>query len=363
MACGWQGGLRVAQQGHDLGQCTLDAVLADERGQRLARADLDEGDVAQGLLGLHGLAEGDGRAHLRGPVGRVGGLLSAEGGSAHAGIGGQLRRRQLGARQGRLHAGQGALHRGAVEGVGHLQSRDGDASLFQRCGQRVDVGVQAGQHRELGSIERGHVDVGRQRLQGCQATSHGQHGAGRLHEHGFAALDHGANGVLRGHDTGEAGGGVFADAVADQRVRADGKTVEPGAHGVRHGEQRRLGQARFGQFGGCRFVGGGGLDQQATQRGGQLVGRSGQHLVESMLESRELCDQFARHAGVLRALAREGKDDAATALRGLALGNCAQRGDGFVAVLGHDALPLSHRLATAHQRGGHGGQRQIGVTL
>ena len=57
-----------------------------------------------------------------------------------------------------------------------------------------------------------------------------------------------------------------------------------------------------------------------------------------MLEGWELCDQFARHAGVLRALAREGKDDAATALGGLALCDRAQRRDGGL-------IQLQERLA------------------
>ncbi|GAA2811394.1 hypothetical protein GCM10020219_099360 [Nonomuraea dietziae] len=257
-------------------------MAARHRAQRLAGPDLQERGLA--LLpqeGAQHVVEADGRAHVLGPVGRVGDLLG-DGRLArdvgHVRHARRVQRHVGGDPRGEPFAER--LHHGGVEGV-----RGGQRPARHRLGlqERPDGGDAlrlAGQHGELGPADRADADTGDagafdalQHVRGGQR--HRGHGPrGQLVDEAGAVGDEGER-RFQGEHAGQAGGHVLAEAVSGQHRRLDPPGLDEPGERVLDREQGGLQHAGRGR--------GGGLGRAAEQRAERAVRRGrpgGEHLGE-----------------------------------------------------------------------------------
>ena len=144
---------------------------------------------------------------------------------------------------GRAEGFQHGVHHGAVEGVAGTELAGRVSGGFERQGEGLDGFGGSGDDAETRGIERGNVQRGRQQGQesGLRQADR-QHGAGGHVGHEAAPQRDQFGGVFEGHDTGEGGGNVFPDAVAQHGRWCQTEGEEQLAEGVFDREKRGLGE-------------------------------------------------------------------------------------------------------------------------
>ena len=272
--------------------------LPGQRGERGARADLDQHAAAIFQQRGDRRPEAHRAAQVLGPVARA---LRGGGGEPAGADGGEdrdLRRRQRDLGEALGHRLDHRVHHRRVEGVRGDQAARRDLGGGQLGLEGGDAIGGARGHAQAGRVLGGDDDAGGQpRGQLLGGQPHRQHAARRLRLHQAAALEHQAEHVGQRHHLGDGGGGELADAVADQRGRPHAPAHPQLGQRILQDEDRRLGDARRGER---RRI----LGEEAQPRifAGDRF-EDGAAVVVGGAERRLAVVEAGAHAGVLRALA------------------------------------------------------------
>ena len=195
-------------------------VLTGERGQRLAGTDLDIGPVRGGGEGLEPLREEDRAAQMLHPVVGIGGLGVGDERAGPVRDERDLRRGQGDLAQIGAKARQDRVQQAAMGGDVDGDALVGDLLRIEPRGQCVQRGIGAGGDAERGAIHCRKVQILAQ--MGAQLVGrkrHGQHPAPLHAVHQLPAQMHQPDAILEADHTGQAGGGVLAHGMTDQRLR------------------------------------------------------------------------------------------------------------------------------------------------
>jgi hypothetical protein len=296
--------LRVADRAGYLVRGGAGGVLAEKRAQDLARPDLERHEVALHEERPRTLGEADGAAQVADPVvgvGRLGLGDPCAGKVRHEGQGGREKRDPV---EGRAEFGEDWLdHRRMGSHV------DVDAAGFdfvggETGGERLDGADRAGDHALADRVDRGDGECGVE-LVGHRFGRKGnaQHRTfGERVEEPAAAHDDVERVGFR-EDARDAGGGVFAHAVADhgRRLHAPGHPLP--RHRVFDGEEGGERRPRLVE----RGVAAPDDVEKARPRAGAVVRVEP---VYRLAEGGEAGVEVRRHACVLRAAAGEEEGDA-----------------------------------------------------
>ena len=242
-----------------------------------------------------------------------------------------------------------------------------DAVCLKLCPQAVERGLRAGGDGQLWRVHGGEVKViaqpGLERVSGQGDREHAAFGH-RVKER--AAQMHQPNAILEGHHTGEAGGGVFAHGMADQRF---------GRHAPGHPELRQRifhdhdqGELHRGLFqtrvslGAVRVFGQPERANVVIQLGLQDL----QTPVDPVGENRLCFVEIARHPGILRAAAGEHEDHLGFGIeRGLGKDAAGVHGVkqvcGLIVAAGHQHAAMFKLAASLLQGPGHIGEALLGM--
>ena len=284
-------------------------VAARKPGQRVARADFEQGHAGEGRVFEEvgeAVSEAHGFAHVGGPVPGRTGFVGGDPAGRGVGNPGDGRFAEAHLAQDFGEGLDDGLHHGRVEGVRGGEGTQADVLAFQLPREFGDGFGGAGDDTEFRAVEGGDGERrGQAREQfgfGQADSEHGAAGQG-LHERGAAGDQQ--QGVVGREDAGETGRHVLAHAVAEQGRGDDAPGhPEPGER-VLDEEERGLGEAGLREFrGGCGFGAGGGEEQIAEvpfEHGGEPLGTTIDDVSEEGLGAVEI----RAHTGVLRALAGE----------------------------------------------------------
>ena len=275
------------------------------RGQRAARADLDQDAVRVAEQHVDFVGESDRRAHLARPGCRVGGLAGSQPGPGHVGQQRDLRfaQRLPGQEAGEFRDHR--IHQARVERVRRADPARDNALLGEAFAELANTLFGPGDNAAARLVDRGDVDLtvevladrlGTQRHRDHDATRRGVHQAGAHRDH----LD----GRLDVEDPGDGARDVLADAVSGQRRRLDTVALDQLGQRILDGEQRGLGAV------GAFQIACGAFENLRTQVDTELVVEAGGALVEVLSEHRLGVIQAACHPDVLRTLTGEQEDDA-----------------------------------------------------
>ncbi len=340
-------------------------VLAGQRGQGAAGADLEQHRVLVGQQGLQAFGETHGVAQVVDPILRIGGLL---GGHPGAGDVGDQRQR------GRLHGDalkegtelfQNRLEHQRVGGDRDAHARGIDLLGCELLLQGVDGGHRARGHRELRAVERGDGQVrAHQGLELGFRQGHAEHAALGQRFKQAAAQSHQAQGVFQAEHASQVGRRVLAHAVADH-----GTGLQAPGHpelGLRVLHRQQTGQRHGRTLEGLRrqlFLAGG-RKQQALEIGFLVAGQQGQAFIDRLAEHRLAGVQAGAHGGVLGAPPGEHKGHCAAAI-GRGFGEHAfwiwirQRLGGFCRRAADEHPAVGHGFAADLERVGGIGQRHL----
>ena len=203
------------------------------------------------------------------------------------------------------------IHECGVEGVGHIEPLRLMPFRLQPFGQRLDRGAGAADNAAVRRIDGGEVQaIGEKNLQILRRHCHGQHRPGRCGLHQTATRGDESQSGIQIHHTGEAGGDIFAQTVADQRRRPDAPMAPECGHRIFDREQGRLRQGGLAQaLSGCLFV----HLRTGIEQGKKVLAdmrlQTGGTIVQRGAEDRFALVKCAGHAGILAALTTAQEDD------------------------------------------------------
>ncbi len=361
--------------------------LEGDAPQGVARADLEKDPAASGAEGADPVAEAHGAHHVLGPVAGIGRLPGG-----HPGAGGvrdqrDARRTQL-ERGGDAQAGiQRGLEHPRVEGPGGAQAAADHAAGREVLLQPDDLLFRAGRHAEGGTVDRGEGEPSAQQGRDLALRQgDGQHRPGGQPFEEARPCRHQLQRAFQGEDAGQAGGGVLADAVAEQRLGPDSPAHPELRQGVFHGEQRRVEHGRAVQRIVLRpllataqhaaqvepaaaLLPSPGGEQEPAQIGAETGRETAGAFVERLAKRRLPFVEPAGHPRVVVTDAREQERHRGLAIR-RNLGTeeparllAAQQAHGFGAVAGDQDTPVGEGPAPALERVRHVGQRQLRMRL
>lgn len=283
-----ENGLAEAREGG------LGAELNEDRATEIAGEGLDAAGE------LHGLA------HLAHPI--AGGCDFGVGdASVQAGDERQGGRMIGDALRDGSELGEDGIEGAGVERLGDGKALGAEAGARERGEEAGDCGHGTGEGRGGGAVEGGDFDfrmrgeVGREEFGRSGGGEHGAVGGQAVGEAGFGGDE--ASGVFEREHAGETGGGVFADAVAENSSGAHAPGEPETAEGELDGEERGLRVERLAQQ---RVVVG---EECGGQRGGQERREERGARVDGRAKIRVGLVEFARHAGVVGTLAGEEEGD------------------------------------------------------
>ena len=151
-----------------------------------------------------------------------------------------------------------ALFKGAEDGVHHRgvermrgkQAPAGDGLLGEALFERGDLRGRAGDHAHARIVDGGQRERAVE-MKFAGGKRNGKHrSGGKIVDQAPARRDD-VQRIFKGEDAGEAGGDVFADAVAHHGCRLDAKRHPPTRQSVLDGEKRGLCEPGLIQFFGC----------------------------------------------------------------------------------------------------------------
>ena len=266
------------------------------------------------------------------------------------------RRVEADATQERLEAAQDRLQHARMRGDVDRDARGLDALIAQPLRESLEIPVAAGDDAELGRVDRGEIELRRQQAgQGGGRDRDAQHAAGLDRVEQFAAQAHEPHRVAQAQNAGDAGGGVLAHRMADQRNRRNTLPNPVACHRDLYGEDRRKlqrgAQKDARGFGRIETA----VHPDAPRLGGRIGRQRRQRLVDIGAETRILTVEHAGHAGMLGSAAGKEEDGALRRLDGgmgegaPRLGIAQQRHRLFTPARGDDTAMLE-RFASGMER-------------
>ena len=193
-------------------------VSGRRRGQRAARADLDQDAVRVAEQHVDLVGETDRRAHLARPGCRVGGLAGSQPGPGHVGQQRDLRfaQRLPGQEAGEFRDHR--IHQARVERVRRADPARHNALLGHPVAELANALFGSGHHAAARLVDRGDVDITAEVFgQRVGAQRHRDHHAAWCGMHQPGPHRHHLDGRLDVEDAGDGAGDVLADAVSGQR--------------------------------------------------------------------------------------------------------------------------------------------------
>ncbi len=357
--------LRMAQRRHDRVARPARRMLARQRAERLARTRFEQDPVGLREQTRESVGEAHRRAQVLHPIVRIGRLRLGHPGARDVRDDRSLRRPQLDAPELLPECVEDRLDERRVRRHRDVDAPGLDVVALEIGLERVDVAGASRHHAQVRAIDRG------DRQTRADARAHlrfGQRDAD--HAAAFEPVEettpaqHHVQRVFHRQHARQAGGGVLAHAVTDQRARLHPEALPEPRRRVLHREERRQRARRlFETVARGRFS----VDdvEQRVSGAAPVVSIASR---ERVSEHRLVFVETARHPGVLRAAAREqeragnrfGAGRVAEQRARVAL---AQRGDRLLAALAHEGEPRAEAAASDAQGMRDVGERNLGVAL